>query len=157
MAVLASGGLQQQFVTSEQRESIWSVSKGVKNVYFALFIVQFGAGTIWTVAQGVASPAALWHDLSALAVTAAALSMVVAETGRYVMVLAAAFEEWREKRRREQIARAVAAAAAETLRGADAEWEAWNERRMQAEQRGEPFEEPPPSARRRAAEATTQQ
>ena len=83
--------------------------------------------------------------------------MVVTETGRYVMVLAAAFEEWREKRRREQIARAVAAAAAETLRGADAEWEAWNERRMQAEQRGEPFEEPPPSARRRAAEATTQQ
>ena len=157
MAVLASGGIQQQFVTSEQRESIWSVSKGVKNVYFALFIVQFGGGTIWTVAQGVESPAALWHDLSALAVTAAALSMVVTETGRYVMVLAAAFEEWREKRRREQIARAVAAAAAETLRGADAEWEAWNERRMQAEQRGEPFEEPPPSARRRAAEATTQQ
>ena len=77
--------------------------------------------------------------------------MVVTETGRYVMVLAAAFEEWREKRRREQVARAVAAAAAETLRGADAEWEAWNERRMQAEQRGEPFAEPPPSARRRAA------
>ena len=80
--------------------------------------------------------------------------MVVTETGRYVMVLAAAFEEWREKRRREQIARAVA--AAETLRGADAEWEAWNERRMQAEQRGEPFEEPPLSARRRAAEVAKQ-
>ena len=140
-------------MTSEQRESIWSVSKGVKNGYFALFIVQFGGGTIWTVAQGVESPAALWHDLSALAVTAAALSMVVTETGRYVMVLAAAFEEWREKRRREQIARAVTAAVAEERR----EWEAWNERRMQAEQRGEPFDEPPPSARRRAAEATTQQ
>ena len=79
--------------------------------------------------------------------------MVVTETGRYVMVLAAAFEEWREKRRREQIARAVA----EERRENDAEWEAWNERRMQAEQRGEPFEELPPSARRRAAEATTQQ
>ena len=156
MAVLASGGLQQQFVTSEQRESIWSVSKGVKHVYFALFIVQFGGGTIWTVAQGVESPAALWHDLSALVVTAAALSMVVAETGRYVMVLAAAFEEWREKRRREQIARAVAAAVAEERRENDAEWEAWNERRMQAEQRGEPFEELPPSARRRAAEVAEQ-
>ena len=55
------------------------------------------------------------------------------------MVLAAAFEEWREKRRREQIARAVA----EELRENDAEWEAWLQRRMQAEQRGEPFEEPP--------------
>ena len=38
------------------------------------------------------------------------------------MVLAAAFEEWREKRRREQIARAV--------HENDAEWDAWNERRM---------------------------
>ena len=137
---------QHQFVTGESRESIWSVSKGVKHVYFALFIGQFTAGTIWTVLQGVESLAAPWHDLAALAITAAALSMVVTETGRYLMVLAAAFEEWREKRRQEQIARAVAAATAE--------WEAWDRRRMQAEQRGEPFAEPSPAARRRAAAAT---
>ncbi len=150
----------QQLVTGEQRESIWSVGKSVKHIYFALFIVQFTAGTIWAVLQGVESVAALWHDLSALAITAAAVSMVLTETGRYLMVLAAAFEEWREKRRREQIARAVAVAKAETeaetLRGADAEWEAWLQRRMQAEQRGEPFTEPPPSARRRAAEVADQ-
>ena len=137
---------QHRFMTGESRESIWSVSKGVKHVYFALFIVQFTAGTIWTVAQGAESVPALWHDLSSLAITAAALSMVVTETGRYLMVLAAAFEEWREKRRQEQIARAVAAATAE--------WEAWDRRRMQAEQRGEPFAEPSPAARRRAAAAT---
>ena len=65
------------------------------------------------------------------------------------MVLAEAFEEWREKRQLEQIARAV---AAETAR-----WEAWNERRVQAEQRGEPFDEPPPSAQRSAAESVQQQ
>ena len=53
--------------------------------------------------------------------------------------------------------RAVAVAKAEERRESDAEWEAWNERRMQAEQRGEPFAEPPPSARRRAAEAAQQQ
>ena len=144
---------EQQPLTGEQRESIWSVGKSVKHFYFALFMVQFGAGTIWTVAQGVDNPAALWQVLASLAITAAALSMVVTETGRYLMVLAAAFEEWREKRRREQIARAVA----ETRRESDAEWEAWLQRRLQAEQRGEPFEEPPPSARRRAATATTQQ
>ena len=138
----------QQHVTGEQRESIWSVSKGVKHVYFALFIGQFTAGTVWTVAQGTESVSALWHDLSSLAITAAALSMVITETGRYLMVLAAAFEEWREKRRQEQIARAVAAATAE--------WEAWDRRRIQAEQRGEPFEEPSPAARRRAAEVAKQ-
>ncbi len=59
------------------------------------------------------------------------------------MVLAEAFEEWREKRRQEQIARAVT----ETRREINAEWEAWNQRRLQAEQRGEPFEEPLPSER----------
>ena len=147
---------QQQLMTGEPRESIWSVSRGVKHVYFALFIGLFTAGTIWMVQPGVASLAALCHDLAALAVTAAALSMVLTETGRYLMVLAAAFEEWREKRRREQIARAVAEA---TLRGKRrlAAWEAWNDRRMQAEQRGEPFDEPPPSARRRTAEVVQQQ
>ncbi len=144
---------QQQLMAGQQRESIWSVSKGVKHVYFALFIVLFTAGTIWMVQQGVASLAALCHDLAALAVTAAALSMVITETGRYLMVLAAAFEEWREKRRREQIARAVT----ERLRENNAEWEAWNERRMQAEQRGEPFNEPLPSERSRATEPPQQQ
>ena len=157
MEALAYDDLQRQRVTGEQRESIWSVSKGVKHVYFALFIGQFTAGTIWMVQQGVASLAALCHDLAALAITAAAVSMVLTETGRYVMVLAAAFEEWREKRRQEQIARAVAAAEAKTVRENNAEWEAWNERRLQAEQRGEPFDEPPPSARRRAAESVQQQ
>ena len=155
MMALAYDEQQHRFVTGESRESIWSVSKGVKHVYFALFIGQFGAGTLWTVAQGAVSVPALWHDLSSLAITAAALSMVVTETGRYLMVLAAAFEEWREKRRQEQIARAVAAATADGERRL-AEWEAWDRRRMQAEQRGEPFAEASPAARRRAAEVAKQ-
>ena len=152
MVTLLHDERQQQLMTGEPRESIWSVSKGVKHVYFALFIGQFSVSTMWTVAQGVESVAALWHDLSALAITVAAVSMVLTETGRYVMVLAAAFEEWREKRRQEQIARAVA----ERLHENDAEWEAWLQRRTQAEQRGEPFEEPSPSARRRATELPQQ-
>ena len=153
MTTLAHDEHRQQLTASEPRESIWSVSKGVKHVYFALFIGLFTAGTIGMVQPGVASLAALCHDLAALAITAAALSMVITETGRYLMVLAAAFEEWREKRRQEQIARAVA----ERLREYDAEWDVWLQRRTQAEQRGEPFDEPSPSARRRAAEPTMQQ
>ena len=81
------------------------------------------------------------------------MSLMITETGRYLMVLAAAFEEWREKRRREQIARALA----EGRRESDAEWEAWNERRMRAEQHDEPFDEPSPSAQRRTAAATQEQ
>ena len=147
----------QLLVNGEQRESIWSVGKGVKHFYFALFILQFSAGTIWAIARGVESLVVLWQVLASLAITAAAVSLVVTETGRYLMVLAAAFEEWREKRRREQIARAEAIALVKGRRESDAEWDAWNERRMQAEQRGELFQEPPPSARRPAAESTVQQ
>ena len=153
MVALAHDEHPQLLVNGEQRESIWSVGKGVKHFYFALFILQFSAGTIWAIARGVESLVVLWQVLASLAITAAAVSLVVTETGRYLMVLAAAFEEWREKRRREQIARALA----EGRRGADAEWEAWLRRRTQAEQRGEPFEEPPPSALRRATDSTVQQ
>ena len=148
MVAQAYDELQQQMMTGEQRESIWSVSKGVKHVYFTLFIGQYVAGTIWTVVPGVESASALWNDLSSLAITAAAGSLVVTETGRYLMVLAAAFEEWREKRRLAQIARAV--------HENNAEWEAWNQRRLQAEQRGEPFDEPLPSERSRATAAARQ-
>ncbi len=84
MVTLAHDERQQYLVTGEQRESIWSVGKGVKHVYFALFILQFGAGTIWTVVQGAETVAALWQVLAPLAITAAAVSLVVTETGRYL-------------------------------------------------------------------------
>ena len=58
----------------------------------------------------------------------------------------------RSPRRREQIARAVTAAVAEERR----EWEAWNRRWVEAERRGEPFDEPPPSTRQHAAEVAKQ-
>ena len=148
----------QQLMTGEPRESIWSVSRGVKHVYFALFIVQFSAGTIWTVLQGVASLAALWHDLSSLAVTAAALSMVIDGDGEVSDGPGSSVRGMaREKRRREQIARAVAEAVAETRLESDAEWESWLQRRLHAEQRGEPFDEPPPSAQPSHAAAATQE
>ena len=35
----------------------------------------------------------------------------------------------------------------EAIAERDALWDAWNRRRMEAEARGEPFTEPPPSAR----------
>ena len=59
------------------------------------------------------------------------------------MVIAEAVQEWLEKRKQEQIRRAVRRAVREVA----AEWENWNRRRMRAERRGEPFDEPPPAAR----------
>ena len=66
------------------------------------------------------------------------------------MVLAERLEEWFEKRKQKQIAKAVAEAVAETEGKTRAEimalWQAWNERRVEAERQGVPFDEPPPSA-----------
>ena len=112
MVTRASEERQQQFVTGEQRESIWSVSKGVKHVYFALFILQFSAGTIWTIARGVESVAALWQVLAPLAITAAAVSLVVTEVGRYLMVLARSLEEKLERTRERHRAQGRAQALA---------------------------------------------
>ena len=65
------------------------------------------------------------------------------------MVLAERLEEWFDKRRERQIAEAVAKAREEAEVKTRAEigslWQAWNERRIEAETLGEPFDEPPPS------------
>ena len=57
------------------------------------------------------------------------------------MVLAERLEEWFEKRKQKQIAKAEREARAEIM----ALWQAWNERRVEAEKKGESFDEPPPS------------
>ena len=72
------------------------------------------------------------------------------------MVLADRLEEWFAKRRERQIAKAVAEAVAETEEKTRekaqeetmALWQAWNDRRVEAEQQGQTFDEPPPSIKR---------
>ena len=73
---------------------------------------------------------------------AAGLSLQIMEGPRFVMVAADYFtKKWlnplKEQLRQE--------GRAET----NAKWEAWNARRMAAEEKGEPFDEPPPSAKSR--------
>ena len=97
---------------------------------------------------------------------AAVLSLATAEGGRLAMVAARYIEEkylnpLRAKRiKREEEAKkeireearakglALAQARAQTLALADAEWGAWNERRLAAEAKGEPFDEPTPATLR---------
>lgn len=52
-----------------------------------------------------------------------------------------------EKKRQEGREKGRAEGRVEGRAAADAEWMAWNGRRMEAEAKGEPFTEPPPSAR----------
>ena len=56
------------------------------------------------------------------------------------MVLGGLLEQWINNRRERQMAEAISEAVTET----NALWRAWNERRLDALAKGEPFNEPPP-------------
>ena len=130
----------------ESRESIWSVGKETKSFYFAAFILQFLLGTTLVVLRetlwnGADSPfdtiIAIWESSAPIAITSAAVAIVITELGRYLMVLARHLEERLEKTR--EVRRAEGRSEMQT------QWEAWNVRRMETESKGLPFTEPPPS------------
>ncbi len=66
----------------------------------------------------------------------AAGSVIVAEIGAGIMVIADWVVEWRQKR--------LAAAHRAGEQKADERWIAWNARRLEAERLKQPFDEPPP-------------
>ena len=128
------------------RESIWSVSRETKGLYFIVFITLalIGGGLVTYAevhvnkADGILDTAlAAWAGVGRLVIASVAGSLIVTEVWRNGMVLAERLEEWFDKRRERQIAEARAEIAGK--------WQAWNERRIEAETLGEPFDEPPPS------------
>ena len=130
----------------ESRESIWSVGKETKSFYFAAFILQFLLGTtlvvlretLWNDADSLFDTViAIWESSAPIAIASAAVAIVITELGRYLMVLARHLEERLEKTR--EVRRAEGRAEMQT------QWEAWNVRRLEAESKGLPFTEPPPS------------
>ena len=148
------------------RDSIWSVNRETKGLYFIVFITLalIGGGLVTYTevhvnkADGIVDTAlAAWAGVGRLVIASVAGSLIVTEVWRNGMVLAERLEEWFDKRREKQIAKAVAEAVAETEEKTRAEataktreevtalWQAWNERRIEAETLGEPFDEPPPS------------
>ncbi len=130
--------------SKNDRESIWSVERGTKNLYFTLFIVQSIAGiglVVWRAILQNKSPlestVTVWQESATIIATSAGTAIIIAEVWKYTMVLARSLEErlkrTREKRREEGRAEERA------------KWEAWNNRRMAAEKDNRPFDEPAPS------------
>ena len=143
-------------MNSESRESIWSVPARWQTIYFTLFNVCFVAGMALTVSHEccldrssdgvVKSLLDIIQGGAAAAIFAAAIALVVTEGWTMLStmlstVLVRKTEEYLAKRYEQ----GRAEARAETL----AEVEEWNRRRLAAEARGEPFDEPLPSASER--------
>ena len=143
----------------KDRESIWSVAREVKTLYFLAFIVLvvLGVGLVtWrevTQSDG-AGPLeillAIWEDSAKIVTASVGLSVVGAEIVRYVMVLARHLEERLERVRERRRAEGRAEGRVEGRAEANSRWEAWNARREAAAAQGIPFDEPPPSDNGRA-------
>ena len=137
----------------QNRESIWSVDRSTKNLYFALFIVQsiVGIGLLtWATLLQQKSPletvVIIWQGAAPIIGTSAGNAIVITESGRSLMVLARSLEEWLEKRREKQREKRDAEVRAEALAEANAKWMDWNNRRIAADKNNEPFDEPPPGS-----------
>lgn len=132
------------------RESIWSISAGWKTTYFFLFTIQSlcGVGLLsWNEITQSGNDGVVQTILdiilgtASIGVAAATITISLTEALRGTMVIGAYLEEHllkplRERRRAE--GRAEGRAHTQKM------WEAWNRRRLEAMERGDPFDEPTP-------------
>ena len=151
------------------RQSIWSVASGWLPAYFALFDALGLTGTAFVIARNalwVAHPSIddmIWAIIVGIVVVGAAsatISILIVETGKNAMIVGTYLEEMIKKRRARQMAEAVERGRSEGVKegmakgvkegraeGAaeiSARVREWNARRLAAEAKGEPFDEPPP-------------
>ena len=131
------------------RQSIWSVASGWLPAYFALFNALGLLGTAFAIVRNVfwvARPTVhdmIWEIIVGMVVVGAAAataSVLIVETVKNAMIVGTYLEDMIRKRRARQLAEAVERGRSES----DAKWREWNDRRLDAEAKGEPFDEPPP-------------
>ena len=140
-------------VVYADRESIWSVARGAKKWYFALFVAQVAVGLVLVLYREVkaaelawsTSPLKMWQDLAPVSITSAASSITLTEIGAFIVVLSRGLAEHFERRRGRR-REALRQEGREEGRKAIKAWEEWNERRLVAQAAGEPFDEPPPGS-----------
>lgn len=126
----------------ERRVSIWTVPERWRKLFFAIFSLQTAALiglAIWYEVFVITSDTwpetvfAIGRDAAPGIAVVAADSVVTVDV---VMILTLLYEDYRKKRTERAVAQN------------QAKWEAWNQRRLDAEAAGESFEEPPPTLTR---------
>ena len=149
----------------DERVSMWSVPRRFRAVYFQLFYSLGIIGIVWSVwyeASRLGSEAS-YHDIAnaviqkapAILFTTAFISLMTTEVS---MVLAEMVSDYLRKRREAAAAEAEAKGKAEGLAAGieqgeaigtermGRKWAEWNRNRLKAEERGEDFDDPPPSS-----------
>ena len=135
---------------SRMRESIWSISPRWKTAYFLLFSIQSLVGTgllsWYEIAQrtedgAIETVLAIISGMAQVGVAAAVATVVTTEVAQNIMVTG---EYLRQKLVKPLIEKQRAEGREEGRKEERAAWEAWNRRRLHAESKDEPFDEPPP-------------
>ena len=92
-----------------ERESIWSISRGWRTVYFVLFVIQNIAGIsllCWyeiflrTGDDAIQTILNISHGSGQTAIGSAGITLTITEAGRLIMVLGEQLQRWFEKRER---------------------------------------------------------
>ena len=141
------------------RESIWTIAAGWANVYFSVFSSLNIINTARVIRHETTQSAhAGWSPLTDAILDGVGrglpgnvgLTIAITDIGRVTMVLGGLLEQWINNRRERQLREATAESRAEGRAEVDDLWRAWNERRLDAVAKGEPFDEPPPDISERS-------
>ncbi len=133
----------------ERRSSIWSVPERWLKLFFAIFSLQM-AGIMglafWYEIFVVTSDSwpesifTIGSDAGPAIGVIAAESIILTEA-YYVVIFGGIVEKY-QNRLKQREAEGEARGVAKNQR----KWESWNQRRLEAEAKGQPFDEPPPSS-----------
>ena len=139
------------------RQSIWSVASGWLPAYFALFDALGTIGVIYAIGYNVfgrSHPTVhdmIWTIITNIVIVGAAsatISILAVEMGKNIMITGTYLEDMLNRRRARQLAeaeeRGEERGAIKERANLSAQLREWNERRLAAESKGEPFDEPPP-------------
>ena len=136
-----------------ERQSIWSVASGWLPAYFALFDALATIGVFYVIGYNVfgrSHPTVhdmIWTIIANIVIVGAAsatISILAVEMGKNVMITGTYLEDMLNRRRARQLAEAEERGATKARAEISARMREWNERRLAAESKGEPFDEPPP-------------
>lgn len=142
--------------TDNGRHSIWSVSQSDQRLFSVLFPAIWFTGMVFHVlhkkpwSKDVFEAAvSLTESIATAGIAAAILAMMILAMRGGIMVLF----DWATEQRRKWREEGREQGREEERTRRDQEWDAWLARFRQAQERGEEFTEPPPSARNRSGRA----
>ena len=135
------------------RVSIWSVTADLMPAYIILFdmLATIGVGyVVWYNTRELTTDsvhATIWGIITGVVTVGAAsaiISILILETGKYAMIVGTYFERKFKQRRELELQAARAEGRGTGIAEFNAVLDEWEKRRLEASEKGEPFDEPMP-------------